>query len=224
VSDSSNPASEGVDSRRTKARERTERQRDRILQAAKACFVEHGFHAASMANIAEAAQMSPGLIYRYFASKNAIILAIIERQLQDSRAGIEALNLGSDLANRLGEVFAKLQVADEEFMNPALYLEMSAQASRDPQIARALADSDQATRGELAGWLGRVARGAGRAVDPQEVEARSLVLQCIFEGLVVRAVREPKLDAAQMARGLQAFIPLLSEGGAAPARAPTREF
>jgi AcrR family transcriptional regulator len=201
-------------SRMTKAQARIERQRDRILEAANRCFVDHGFHAASMANIAEAANMSPGLIYRYFENKNAIILAIIERQLQNSRDGIDALNQASDLAERLAEVFAKLQVADEEFMNPSLYLEMSAQGSRDPQIAEALSNSDQVTRGELVAWLSKVALSDGRPVDVLDVEARSLVLQCIFEGLVVRAVREPKLDPALMRRGLKAFIPHLQRGTA----------
>lgn len=37
---------------------RAEVQRERILCAAQKCFIEHGFHAASMANIAETAQMS----------------------------------------------------------------------------------------------------------------------------------------------------------------------
>jgi len=218
VSDSSSAARDGVDGRRTKAQERTERQRDRILQAAKACFVEHGFHAASMANISEAAQMSPGLIYRYFENKNAIILAIIERQLHDSRAGIEALNHGSNLGARLAEVFAKLQVADEEFMNPALYLEMSAQASRDPQIAQALGESDQAMRGQLSAWLSKASRVEDQPADMLDVEPRALVLQCLFEGLVVRAVREPRLDPALMARGLLALIPQLQKGSASRRR------
>ena len=41
-----------------------------------------GFHAASMAHIAQTADMSAGLIYRYFASKAAIVKAIIERHLE----------------------------------------------------------------------------------------------------------------------------------------------
>ena len=45
--------------------ERGQRQRDRILAAAQQCFITHGFHAASMANIADTAGMSAGLIYRY---------------------------------------------------------------------------------------------------------------------------------------------------------------
>ena len=146
--------------------------------------------------------MSPGLIYRYFENKNAIILAIIERQLHDSRAGIEALNHGSDLGARLAEVFAKLQVAGEEFMNPALYLEMSAQASRDPQIAQALGESDQAMRGELSAWLSKASGVEDQPADMLDVEPRALVLQCLFEGLVVRAVREPRLDDGARPAGL----------------------
>src|SRR5690606_21791567 len=65
----------------TAAADRADLQRDRILQAAQRCFVEHGFHAASMASIAGTAGVSAGLIYRYFASKNEIIVAIVERQL-----------------------------------------------------------------------------------------------------------------------------------------------
>ena len=64
---------------RPRAAARADLQRARILDAAQRCFVESGFHAATMAKIAETAGMSAGLIYRYFESKNAIVLAIIER-------------------------------------------------------------------------------------------------------------------------------------------------
>src|SRR3546814_16038354 len=50
----------------SKAELRTLAQRERILCAAQKCFVEHGFHAASMASIAETAEMSAGLIPREF--------------------------------------------------------------------------------------------------------------------------------------------------------------
>ena len=41
--------------RSSKAEARTQAQRERILQAAQQCFIEHGFHAAGMAKIAETA-------------------------------------------------------------------------------------------------------------------------------------------------------------------------
>jgi len=54
---------------------RAAKQRERILDAAEACFIRHGFHAASMAHIAQTADMSAGLIYRYFDGKAAIVKA-----------------------------------------------------------------------------------------------------------------------------------------------------
>ena len=44
-------------------------QRERILDAAIKAFARHGFHKASMTDIAAAAEMSAGNLYRYFTSK-----------------------------------------------------------------------------------------------------------------------------------------------------------
>ncbi|NLD53056.1 MAG: TetR/AcrR family transcriptional regulator [Burkholderiaceae bacterium] len=179
-------------------------QRNRILEAARLCFIEHGFHAASMANIAEAAGMSAGLIYRYFDSKNAIILAIIERQLQDSREGIAALQAGTVMAELFGEVFARWTGGDETLINPALLLEMSALATRDAQIAEALAESDRVTRAEFGEWLKGSAGARGRPpLGDDEARRRAFLVQCIFEGLAVRAAREPALDPGFVAESLR---------------------
>ena len=67
----------------SKAQDRAEMQRNRILDAAQHCVIEHGFHAASMASIADTAGMSAGLIYRYFENKSAIILECIKDGAQD---------------------------------------------------------------------------------------------------------------------------------------------
>ena len=185
------------DSAVTRTQARALSQRNRILEAARRCFIAHGFHAASMANIAEAAGMSAGLIYRYFDSKNAIILAIIERQLQDSREGIAALHTGTSMGALFGEVFARWARRDETLINPALLLEMSALATRDPQIAAALAESDRVTREDFAEWLKSSAGDRGQApLDDEEVRRRAFLVQCLFEGLAVRAARDPGVDLA----------------------------
>ena len=41
---------------------KADRQRQRILDAAEKCFIESGFHAATMAHIATTAGISPGLM------------------------------------------------------------------------------------------------------------------------------------------------------------------
>src|SRR5262249_19557223 len=97
------PMSVSADSRqapspRPAGRRRAPQQRQRILDAAEKCFIESGFHAATMARIAATAGISPGLIYRYFESKSAIVRAIIERHLAcdgcrvvDEREGSQSL-------------------------------------------------------------------------------------------------------------------------------------
>jgi AcrR family transcriptional regulator len=61
-------------------------RRAQILEAAMVCFAQHGFHQASMHDISAEAGISVGLIYRYFANKEAVIAAMVERhksEIQD---------------------------------------------------------------------------------------------------------------------------------------------
>jgi AcrR family transcriptional regulator len=51
----------------------------RILDAAERCFVRSGFHRTTMQDIAAEAKMSPGNLYRYFQSKDALVAGITER-------------------------------------------------------------------------------------------------------------------------------------------------
>jgi AcrR family transcriptional regulator len=195
----------------SRVQDRATAQRARILAAATTCFVEHGFHAASMANIAEAAQMSPGLMYRYFPSKNAIVLAIIERQLAESRAKIGELHSSTEIMLNLRQSFAQWQSDTPGTMNAALFLAMSADARRDPRIAAALRESDLLTRSDLEAWLGRSRKDGGRGMPADVAESRAILMLCVIEGLAVRALREPDLDFEKLAHALrQLFDQLLA--------------
>ena len=191
-----------------KAEARIEAQRERTLTAAQECFIGHGFHAASMASIAETAGMSAGLIYRYFENKNAIILAIVERQLQLLRNDIQ-LNRNVDLPAEMVDNYGRSCIADGRGMNAALLLEMSAEATRDPQIAAALDHYDSTLRTALVDWLSRSKQTGGHELPASVGRERALILQCLFEGLKIRETREPDLDRELLARALQAFVPQL---------------
>src|SRR3979411_177608 len=54
-------------------------RRAQILEAAMVCFAKRGFHQASMHDISAEAGISVGLIYRYFANKEAVISSMAER-------------------------------------------------------------------------------------------------------------------------------------------------
>ncbi|MGH8085428.1 MAG: TetR/AcrR family transcriptional regulator [Lysobacter sp.] len=192
----------------TKAQERAEMQRHRILDAAQQCFIAHGFHAASMASIAETAGMSAGLIYRYFENKNTIILAIVDRQLQLLREDIR-LNRKVDLAAEMAQNYGRSCAAEAKGMNAALLLEMSAEATRDPQIAAALDRYDTTVREALVDWLTRSPQDGGHDLPAATAPGRALLLQCLFEGLKLRETREPQLDRKLLEHALHYLVPLI---------------
>lgn len=189
---------------------RADAQRDRILCAALKCFIERGFHAASMANIAEVAQMSPGLIYRYFESKHAIVLAIVQRQLAGKQAAIRALQSSEQIIDGLLEAFDQWKRPGAGTMSVALQLEMSAEATRNPQIAEALHASDAQTRSQFEDWLRRTV--ASGALTPEQARIRALAVRFVVDGLTLRAAREPDLDPAEIRAALELLVQPLLEG------------
>lgn len=192
-----------------KAEARAQAQRERILVAAQKCFVLHGFHAASMANIAETAGMSAGLIYRYFKAKNDIILAIIERQLEEARADIAKLHANSDVVEGIAEVFRQWKANDPGITNAALFLELTAQATRDAEIAAATHASDRVLRADLVAWFARSSEQGGMGVPESEVEMRVLIVQSLIEGLAIRSIAQPELSVVEVKAALEHILPVL---------------
>ncbi len=60
-----------------KVQQKQQARRAEIVGAAQKCFAEKGLHGASVADIAREAGLSVGQLYRIFASKEAIIEAIV---------------------------------------------------------------------------------------------------------------------------------------------------
>jgi len=185
---------------------RAEAQRERILCAAQHCFIERGFHAASMAHIAETAGMSAGLMYRYFENKSAIVLAIMERQLAEAHEALARLGPASGLALDLSALFRGWQARDPSVMSAALYLEMSAEGTRDPQVAAAILRADTELAEELRGWMARPRDRGGLGLSAAQAASRVLMLQLFIRGLAVVAVRNPGLDPALVDRTIEDFV------------------
>jgi len=188
---------------------RAQAQRERILTAAEKCFIEHGFHAASMANIADAAQMSPGLIYRYFGSKNEIIVAIIDQQLHLAREDISQINGATDFALEISRAYGQSHAEPGQRMNSALFLEISAEASRDPKVAAAVRSSDRTLEAEFRQRLGQSREAGGFGLPAPRAQAVTLLLECLWAGLRVHEARQPDLDRDVLHAALQEFFAVL---------------
>jgi AcrR family transcriptional regulator len=65
--------------------------RERLFDTALALFVSKGYHATTMREIAATAECSIGLTYRYFASKEDLVLALYRRLNDDAELHVQAL-------------------------------------------------------------------------------------------------------------------------------------
>ena len=191
--------------------ERAQAQRDRILDAAQRCFAERGFHGASMAMIAETAQMSAGLIYRYFAGKSELIHGIVSRQaalLADDfakmesgeRAPVDAIVDNHAYCTR----GATEDLASPCHLDATLVLEIAAESRRDPVIAEAMELLDERIDHGLAQWL---QQSSAQAMPPHLLHARTVILRALLDGLKMRQVRDQDLDLGLLLDGLQDVFP-----------------
>src|SRR3546814_13942544 len=122
-----------------------EARRQQIVDAASACARRSGFHGASMAQIAQEADMSVGQIYRYFENKEAIIGAIVARdmaEMRDKFATLEAA--GGPHADAIVDGCAQALVDSYDADRSALMLAVLAEAARHPDVADILRHADAA--------------------------------------------------------------------------------
>ena len=114
--------------------ERRDQQAQRILEAAKLCFVRSGFQGASMQQICAEAGMSPGALYRYFPSKEAIVEAICEAdRQQDTECFISLLENPSVVDGLVGAAIAHMRHVHESG-NARLFSEIRAESMRNEVI------------------------------------------------------------------------------------------
>src|SRR3984885_10520630 len=94
-------------------------RRQQIVDAARARFASHGFAGTSVADIVEESGLSNGAIYRYFASKNDIVVAVCE---QSSEALPKALTVAA-IDRFLDYVRARARESDHARLVAQIYAE-----------------------------------------------------------------------------------------------------
>jgi AcrR family transcriptional regulator len=77
--------------RKSPRQERSRRTVEHILEAAARIFHEQGYVAATTNDIADEAGVSVGSLYQYFPNKDALLVALTARHLEDTTAGLASL-------------------------------------------------------------------------------------------------------------------------------------
>jgi AcrR family transcriptional regulator len=65
-----------------------QRTREQIIDAAMALFAERGYHATTIADIAEAADVAPRTFFSYFPSKEAVVFHNVDRDMDALAAAL----------------------------------------------------------------------------------------------------------------------------------------
>jgi AcrR family transcriptional regulator len=162
------------------------RRNKQILDAAEACFRQNGFHSTSMIQLAAAANMSVGHIYRYFSSKHEIISAI----------AMADFNLFGSEEGKVIPAFLKAWRSKlEQMCDPdrsALWLEILAETGRNQEAARLVRNARAIVGRRLEAII--AAGSAGRWTDTEIAAKAKLLLgltDSIAFGIVTRSAATP---------------------------------
>lgn len=107
---------EESDGRAVRAQARREQRRSTILAAAVQVFKDKGYHAASVHDIIDAAQIARGTFYLYFTSKREIFAELAATFLELIRGSVQKISLDP----AAGEPLAQMRANFRRVMNTVL--------------------------------------------------------------------------------------------------------
>lgn len=184
---------------------RHEEKRQEILAAANRCFERSGLKGASIADICKEARISPGHLYHYFASKDAIVATLSDAWLSRTRERFDRVS------SARGDLVAAL-VAEIGGLAPngprsgsELVFEMLAESTRNP----AMAEMVQAHSRDLRALIADVLREGQRRGDVRadlDADHVATVAIAIVDGLKALSLRDPSSDRAQSASLLRQML------------------
>ncbi len=115
---------------------RADVRREHLLETSRALFTERGFHRTGVAQIAKASGVKVGQIYRDFQSKEDIIAAIVERDIEGflhQECLAEAIERGDRVAVR--RWITGLTAIDEPIDDCRMMTEILAEIARNERMA-----------------------------------------------------------------------------------------
>jgi TetR/AcrR family transcriptional repressor of uid operon len=147
-------------------------RRTQILEAAILCFARSGFHQTSMHDVSAEAGISVGLIYRYFANKEAVIAAMADRHKTEIQDLLERARQAPSLFESLEILFTAHCSESSPKVLSAFVVDLYAEASRNPQIADLVRDVLETAMEGVTDLIARspeAKQGAAHGLKPHEL-------------------------------------------------------
>lgn len=179
---------------------REAQRRAEILSAAARAFIRDGLRGTSIASICKEAGISPGQLYYYFASKEALIEAMAEADLQALRSYAERLVTLDELLDAA--------VTSSEFMSlpynqlgqlleGALAFDLHAEATRNTRI-HAIMEAHYRGISALFGERLAAAQKGGDVAARHDPHRLARLVGAVREGLLVMSAISPDMVDSKM--------------------------
>ncbi|MBA2125844.1 TetR/AcrR family transcriptional regulator [Hyphomicrobium methylovorum] len=175
-------------------------RREKILDAALTCFSRGGFHATTMQSICREAGISPGSLYVYFNSKEALIEGLCERDRAEFAERFAVLANAPDLLEALSAI-GEHYFIDESPERQRFAMEMGVEATRNPRIADIFMKVDKYCSESFEALFQRM-KDEKRIAPTIDIPRLAKVLSVLGDGLFWRRAIEPNVD-------MRAILPVM---------------
>lgn len=111
-------------------------RREEILRAAGACFKEKGLRGASISDICTRLKISPGHLYYYFKSKEAIVEALLDQMREALMLDLERELAAAEGVVQFfmsGDYMGPAEMPEGVYLDEITVWELYAEAARHPQ-------------------------------------------------------------------------------------------
>lgn len=205
-----------ADRRRKPSQRRSQQTVTAILDAAARVFAERGFEAGTTNHVAQRAGVGVGSLYEYFPNKDAMVVALVERELDRERERLLALLAPATTPARLAEQLRAFveTLVELHARQPALHRILFDQADHPPAAHACVLRFEEALAHALAASL----RSAAPAQADPDLTAHLIVqtTESLAHRFVLRGIHD--LDragfASELTRLLLGYVGLEGAGRA----------
>lgn len=194
-------------------------RRAHILDAARTCFSRAGFHRTSMQEICAEAKMSPGGIYRYFASKDAIIEAIAQEEQCAGRRILEVMLEPGSLHDRLLRCGLTYIETMRDRRSVQMMLEVYVESMRNTTVGAFFAKCEVENRKMVREVFAR-AKATGEIAADADIDTIMMTLVAFADGIVLRMGLDPDYDVDRAEAILSRVVTAVLQNEASATAAP----
>jgi TetR/AcrR family transcriptional regulator, repressor for uid operon len=179
-------------------------RRAHILDAAELCFARSGFHRTSMLDICKEAGVSAGALYVYFASKEALIAGIAERDRNKLASQFAALAETPDLAMALAKLGEHYTVEEPQHKR-LMCVEIGLESTRNEAVGEIYRSVDRFVQDSFEQLFARAIE-EGRIKPQLDAKALARIITVIGDGMFWRRAVDPSFDPKSVIPAITAIV------------------